>query len=49
VTKFDGHSDSWSRITFETKSIRELLALTEDCESENIKSNKKPRRTNENT
>ena len=31
--KFDGYSEAWSRPTFEVKSIKELMRLTEEFES----------------
>jgi hypothetical protein len=30
--KFDGYPEAWSRSTFEAKSIKELLRLTEEFE-----------------
>ena len=30
--KFDGYSEAWSRSTFEVKSIKELMRLTEEFE-----------------
>jgi hypothetical protein len=30
--KFDGYSEAWSKSTFETKSIKELMKLTEEFE-----------------
>ena len=30
--KFDGYSESWSKSTFEVKSITELMQLTEEFE-----------------
>jgi len=33
--KFDGFSEAWSKSTFEVKSIKELMRLTEEFESEN--------------
>jgi hypothetical protein len=30
--KFDGYSEAWSKITFEVKSIKELMQLTEEFE-----------------
>jgi hypothetical protein len=30
--KFDGYSEAWSKSTFEAKSIKELMRLTEDFE-----------------
>jgi hypothetical protein len=32
--KFDGYSEAWSKSTFKAKSIRELMHLTEEFESE---------------
>jgi hypothetical protein len=32
--KFDGYSEAWSKSTFEVKSIKELMRLTEEFESE---------------
>lgn len=32
--KFDGYSEAWSKSTFEAKSIKELMRLTEEFESE---------------
>ena len=32
--KFDGYSEAWSKTTFEVKSIKELMRLTEDFEGE---------------
>jgi hypothetical protein len=31
--KFDGYSEAWSKSTFEVKSIKELMQLTEEFES----------------
>ena len=31
--KFDGYSEAWSKSTFEVKSIKELMRLTEEFES----------------
>jgi hypothetical protein len=31
--KFDGFSEAWSKSTFEVKSIKELMLLTEDWEA----------------
>lgn len=31
--KFDGYSEAWSKDTFEVKSIKELMRLTEEFES----------------
>ena len=31
--KFDGYSEAWSKSTFEVKSIKELMRLTEDFEN----------------
>jgi len=33
--KFDGYSEAWSKSTFEVKSIKELMRLTEEFE-ENV-------------
>ena len=33
--KFDGYSEAWSKSTFEAKSIKELMRLTEEFEAEN--------------
>ena len=30
--KFDGYSEAWSKSTFEVKSIKELMQLTEEFE-----------------
>lgn len=30
--KFDGYSEAWSKSTFEVKSIKELMQLTEEYE-----------------
>jgi hypothetical protein len=30
--EFDGYSEAWSRSTFEAKSIKELMRLTEEFE-----------------
>jgi hypothetical protein len=30
--KFDGYSETWSRSTFDVKSIKELMRLTEEFE-----------------
>ena len=30
--KFDGYSEAWSKSTFEVKSIKELMGLTEEFE-----------------
>jgi hypothetical protein len=32
--KFDGYSEAWSKATFDAKSIKELMLLTEEFESE---------------
>jgi hypothetical protein len=32
--KFDGYSEAWSKSTFEVKSIKELMRLTEEYEGE---------------
>ena len=32
--KFDGYSEAWSKSTFEVKSIKELMRLTEEFENE---------------
>ena len=32
--KFDGYSEAWSKATFEARSIKELMRLTEEFESE---------------
>ena len=32
--KFDGYSEAWSKLTFEVKSIKELMRLTEEFEEE---------------
>jgi hypothetical protein len=32
--KFDGYSEAWSKATFEVKSIKELMKLTEEFEDE---------------
>jgi hypothetical protein len=32
--KFDGYSEAWSKSTFEAKSIKELMRLTEEFEEE---------------
>jgi hypothetical protein len=34
--KFDGYSEAWSKSTFEVKSIKELMRLTEEFEEEKI-------------
>jgi hypothetical protein len=36
--KFDGYSEAWSKSTFEVKSIKELMRLTEEFE-ENLGTN----------
>ena len=33
--KFDGYSEAWSKSTFEVKSIKELMRLTEEYEENN--------------
>jgi hypothetical protein len=33
--KFDGYSEAWSKSTFEVKSIKELMQLTEEFEEKN--------------
>ena len=33
--KFDGYSEAWSKSTFEAKSIKELMRLTEEFEEQN--------------
>ena len=35
--KFDGYSEAWSKSTFEVKSIKDLMRLTEEFEEENDK------------
>jgi hypothetical protein len=30
--KFDGYSEAWSKLTFEAKSIKELMRLTDEFE-----------------
>jgi len=35
--KFDGYSEAWSKSTFEVKSIKELMKLTEEFEEKNGK------------
>jgi hypothetical protein len=35
--KFDGYSEAWSKSTFEVKSIKELIKLTEEFEEKNGK------------
>jgi hypothetical protein len=35
--KFDGYSEAWSKSTFEVKSIKELMKLTEEFEEQNGK------------
>jgi hypothetical protein len=32
--KFDGYSEAWGKATFEVKSIKELMKLTEEFEDE---------------
>ena len=32
--KFDGYSEAWSKSTFEVKSIKELMRLTEEFEDD---------------
>ena len=32
--KFDGYSEAWSKSTFEVKSIKALMRLTEEFENE---------------
>ena len=32
--KFDGYSEAWSKLTFEVKSIKELMKLTEEFEDD---------------
>ena len=34
--KFDGYSEAWSKSTFEVKSIKELMRLTEEFEGNNL-------------
>jgi hypothetical protein len=34
--KFDGYSEAWSKSTFEVKSIKELMKLTEEFEERKI-------------
>ncbi|MSV91744.1 MAG: hypothetical protein F2690_06635 [Actinobacteria bacterium] len=34
--KFDGYSEAWSKSTFEVKSIKELMRLTEEYEEPNL-------------
>jgi hypothetical protein len=35
--KFDGYSEAWSKSTFEVKSIKELMRLTEEYEENKSK------------
>ena len=32
--RFDGYTEAWSKATFEVKSIKELMKLTEDFEDD---------------
>ena len=34
--KFDGYSEAWSKSTFEVKSIKELMRLTEEFEASKL-------------
>ena len=47
--KFDGYSEAWSKSTFEVKSIKELMRLTEIFESESISTPLEGSRKNENS
>ena len=35
--KFDGYSEAWSQSTFQAKSIKELMQLTEEYEESELK------------
>jgi len=39
--KFDGYSEAWSKSTFEAKSIKELMRLTEEYEDDALKKKRK--------
>jgi hypothetical protein len=42
--KFDGYSEAWSKSTFEVRSIKELMRLTEEFEeSRDFANAKSPR------
>ncbi len=41
--KFDGYSEAWSKATFEAKSIKQLMQLTEEFEENSLKKKTKPR------
>lgn len=42
--KFDGYSEAWSKSTFEAKSIKELMRLTEEFEENSLQKKNKARR-----
>ncbi len=42
--KFDGYSEAWSKSTFEVKSIKELMQLTEEFEECNQSSKRMERK-----
>jgi len=42
--KFDGYSEAWSKSTFEAKSIKQLMQLTEEIEENSLKNGSMNRR-----
>lgn len=42
--KFDGYSEAWSKSTFEVKSIKELMKITEEFEESTLKKKSKTRK-----
>jgi hypothetical protein len=42
--KFDGYSEAWSKATFEAKSIKQLMQLTEEFEESSLKKKSKTRK-----
>ncbi len=45
--KFDGYSEAWSKSTFEAKSIKELMRLTEEFEEKSLQKKSKARKIKE--
>ncbi len=45
--KFDGYSEAWSKSTFEAKSIKEMMKLTEEFEEKSLKKKSKARKIKE--
>jgi hypothetical protein len=44
--RFDGYSEAWSKSTFQAKSIKELMRLTEEFEENSLQKKNKARRLN---